>query len=186
MIRSSTPYRLVPARPAPVVVPQLDDDQRRVVAHRSGPLLVLAGPGTGKTTTLVEAVAARVALGTPLDRVLVLTFSRKAAAELRRRITARVGATVAAPAAWTFHAFCYALVRAWSDTDSCGSPPRLLSGPEQDVAIRELLRARRRPLRLARQSRPGDRHPRLRRGAGGAARPGAGAGSGAGRPGPAG
>ena len=128
---------------APLLAPaEVDHDrwQRAVVAHRDGPLLVLAGPGTGKTTTLVEAVAARVDEGARPEQVLVLTFSRKAAGELRDRITARLGRTTATPAAWTFHAFCYALLREHQDPLDYGTPLRLLSGPEQDVAVRELLR----------------------------------------------
>jgi superfamily I DNA/RNA helicase len=71
--------------------PVLDEHQRAVVRHESGPLLVLAGPGTGKTTTIVESVVDRVERrGTDPERVLVLTFSRKAAEELRERITARM------------------------------------------------------------------------------------------------
>ncbi|MFD9886323.1 ATP-dependent helicase [Streptomyces alboflavus] len=118
--------------------PQLDARQRSVVDHVGGPLLVLAGPGTGKTTTLVEAVAARVAKGTDPERVLVLTFSRRAAVELRDRMARRIGAADA-PQATTFHSFCYALVRAHQDADLFVEPLRLLSGPEQDVAVRELL-----------------------------------------------
>jgi len=49
-----------------VAPPRLDDAQRRVVEHAGGPLLVLAGPGTGKTTTLVEAAVARVDSGVPI------------------------------------------------------------------------------------------------------------------------
>ncbi|MFK4143932.1 ATP-dependent helicase [Streptomyces sp. NPDC004065] len=131
-------YRLVrtpPARPDP---PRLDAAQRAVVDHASGPLLVLAGPGTGKTTTLVESVAARTARGTDPERILVLTFSRKAAVELRDRMALRTGAA-RAPRATTFHSFCYALVRAHQDSDLFVEPLRLLSGPEQDVTVRELL-----------------------------------------------
>ncbi|MFF6988099.1 UvrD-helicase domain-containing protein [Streptomyces sp. NPDC010273] len=131
-------YRLVrtpPTRPAP---PRLDAPQRSVVDHGTGPLLVLAGPGTGKTTTLVESVAARIARGGDPARILVLTFSRKAAVELRDRMALRIGAA-RAPRATTFHSFCYALVRAHQDSDLFVEPLRLLSGPEQDVAVRELL-----------------------------------------------
>jgi superfamily I DNA/RNA helicase/RecB family exonuclease len=109
-----------------------------VVDHDTGPLLVLAGPGTGKTTTLVESVAARIARGGDPERILVLTFSRKAAVELRDRMALRIGAA-RAPRATTFHSFCYALVRAHQDSDLFVEPLRLLSGPEQDVAVRELL-----------------------------------------------
>ncbi|MFI7138381.1 ATP-dependent helicase [Streptomyces massasporeus] len=131
-------YRLVRTPPARVDPPLLDASQRSVVDHTRGPLLVLAGPGTGKTTTLVESVAERVARGVDPERILVLTFSRKAAVELRDRMARRAGAA-RAPQATTFHSFCYALVRAHQDNDLFVEPLRLLSGPEQDVSVRELL-----------------------------------------------
>ncbi|MFI8072641.1 UvrD-helicase domain-containing protein [Streptomyces sp. NPDC086033] len=133
-------YRLVRTPPARTDPPRLDAAQRAVVEHGSGPLLVLAGPGTGKTTTLVESVASRIARGGDPARVLVLTFSRKAAVELRDRMALRIGAA-RAPQATTFHSFCYALVRAHQDSDLFVEPLRLLSGPEQDVTVRELLAA---------------------------------------------
>lgn len=125
-----------PARwPAEPVV--LDDEQRAVVEHRGGPLLVLAGPGTGKTTTLVEAVARRVENGLDPGSVLVLTFSRRAARELSERITARLGVALGGPAAWTFHAWCYAQLRAFPLP---GDPAaRLLTGPERFTRLRELI-----------------------------------------------
>ncbi|MFH9824686.1 ATP-dependent helicase [Streptomyces bobili] len=131
-------YRLVRTRPVRVDPPRLDAAQRSVVDHTVGPLLVLAGPGTGKTTTLVESVAARVASGGDPARILVLTFSRKAAVELRDRMALRMGAA-RAPRATTFHSYCYALVRGEQDSGLFTEPLRLLSGPEQDVAVRELL-----------------------------------------------
>nr|WP_245174996.1 ATP-dependent DNA helicase [Streptomyces bohaiensis] len=115
----------------------MDAAQRAVVEHPGGPLLVLAGPGTGKTTTLVEAVAARVARGTPPERILVLTFSRRAATELRDRMSARLHGS--APLAATFHSYAYGLVRAHQDRELFAEPLRLLSGPEQDLYLRELL-----------------------------------------------
>ncbi|MFF3324745.1 ATP-dependent helicase [Streptomyces sp. NPDC002889] len=136
--RSPGAYRLVRTPPGPMDPPFLDAAQRAVVDHRAGPLLVLAGPGTGKTTTLVEAVAARIARGADPARILVLTFSRKAAVELRDRMALRLGGAHG-PQATTFHSFCYALVRAHQDADLFSEPLRLLSGPEQDVAVRDLL-----------------------------------------------
>ncbi|MFG3317763.1 ATP-dependent helicase [Streptomyces sp. NPDC048171] len=131
-------YRLVRTPPARRDPPHLDAAQRAVVDHAAGPLLVLAGPGTGKTTTLVESVADRIAKGGDPERILVLTFSRKAAVELRDRMALRMGAA-RAPRATTFHSFGYALVRAHQDSDLFVEPLRLLSGPEQDVTVRELL-----------------------------------------------
>src|SRR5215469_9223908 len=112
METASPAYRLVREPAVASLAPELDAAQRAVVAHAGGPLLVLAGPGTGKTTTIVESVVDRVALrGTDPSRVLVLTFSRKAAAELRERIMLRLGTTVRQPLAMTFHSYAYALVR---------------------------------------------------------------------------
>src|SRR6201996_6283751 len=124
----------------PPAAPVLDEAQQRVVDHKGGPLLVLAGPGTGKTTTIVEAVAERIERrGTDPGRVLVLTFSRKAAGELRDRITARLGRTTSEPLALTFHSYAYALVR--REVVLAGEqPPRLLSAPEQLLEIRRMLR----------------------------------------------
>ncbi len=128
-------YRLV-REAAPASAPLvLDADQQRVADHGGGPLLVLAGPGTGKTATLVEAVARRVEAGADPGRLLVLTFSRRAAAELRERLARRLGAGHVPPTAWTFHAFCLQLL-----AQHGGGPPTLLGGPEQDLAIREMLR----------------------------------------------
>ncbi|WP_432715453.1 ATP-dependent helicase [Streptomyces lavendulae] len=143
--RTRTPdaYRLVRTGPGRVAPPVLDAAQRAVVDHTRGPLLVLAGPGTGKTTTLIEAAAARVEAGVDPARVLILTFSRKAAVELRDRAALRLGGA-RAPQATTFHSFCYGLVRAHQDHELFADPLRLLSGPEQDVMVRTLLEGQRR------------------------------------------
>ena len=124
----------------------LDAEQRAVVDHRRGPLLVLAGPGTGKTATIVEAVAARmgdVADPLPGSAILVLTFGRRAAIEVRDRIMRRLGADAGLarsglPTVATFHSYAYALM-AEAAVSTGDAPPRLLSGAEEDVRIRELL-----------------------------------------------
>jgi superfamily I DNA/RNA helicase/RecB family exonuclease len=155
-VHPRTPFRLIrPLPPEQAAAPILDPEQLEVVAHRDGPLLVLAGPGTGKTTTLVEAVLDRTRGEDALtpDEILVLTFSRAAAGELRDRIGARltapsvneharVGAapTTGAPTVTTFHSFCYALLGQYDDPALLSDPLRLLSGPEQDVVIRELVK----------------------------------------------
>src|SRR3954468_14376214 len=136
MSPSSSCYRLVRPAIEPAPAPPLHPAPPAGGDPAAGPLLVLAGPGTGKTTTLVEAVVDRVERGASPDQVLVLTFSRKAADELRERIATRLGRTVAEPAAYTFHSWCFALVRAHAEP---GRLPRLLSQPERDVRVRELL-----------------------------------------------
>src|SRR6478736_5050009 len=141
---SPTTYHLV--RPHVVTeIPILDEHQQQVVDHAGGPLLVLAGPGTGKTTTLVEAIVARVEAGARPDQVLALTFSRKAAEQLRDRVTARLGRTMATPLSSTFHSFAYGLVRAHAAADLYAAPLRLLSAPEQDVILQEMLAGQQAP-----------------------------------------
>ncbi len=135
---SASPYRLVRTAASPVAAPVLDPAQQEVVAHRGGPLLVLAGPGTGKTTTVVEAVVARIEAGADPEQVLVLTFGRRAAAELRGRITARLGRATKEPLARTFHSYAFGILR--REAAARGEPaPRLLAGPEQDLVVRDLL-----------------------------------------------
>ncbi len=120
--------------------PRSTSKQQRVVDHEGGPLLVLAGPGTGKTTTLVEAIVDRVEQrGVSPDQILALTFSRKAAEHLRDQVTARLGRTMSTSLSSTFHSFAYGLVRRYSPPELYASPLRLLSAPEQDVILRELL-----------------------------------------------
>lgn len=151
-------YRLVRGAGLDASEVTLDAAQRAVVAHTDGPLLVIGGPGTGKTTTLVEAVAARVAEGADPAHVLVLTFGRRASAALRDRIEARIGAVagrhaaaggrvagsgarvMTEPVVRTFPAYAFGLLR--MAAAQRGEPaPRLLTGAEQDAVIRELLSA---------------------------------------------
>lgn len=120
-----------------VDAPDLDPSQRAVVEHGGGPLLVLAGPGTGKTTTLVELVVDRVARGMSPEDILVLTFSRKAAQDVRQRIARRLTGGVVP--AMTFHSYCYGLVRADSQPEEFADPLRLLSAPEQEWRVAEVL-----------------------------------------------
>jgi len=131
--------RLVRTPREPGSAPTLDAAQRAVVEHRGGPLLVLAGPGTGKTTTLVEAVVDRIERDdVDPEHVLALTFSRRAADELRQRIAGRLARTVREPLARTFHSYAFGLLR--REAVLRGEPaPRLLTGAEQDLLIRELL-----------------------------------------------
>ncbi|MFL6096808.1 MAG: ATP-dependent helicase, partial [Blastococcus sp.] len=131
-------YRLVAGEAPSVSAPRLDPTQQAVVDHPSGPLLVLAGPGTGKTTTIVEAVAARIDAGIDPEQILVLTFSRKAAAELRTRITGRVARTIREPLARTFHSYAYGVLRRAALLRG-DLPPRLLTSAEQDAVVAQLL-----------------------------------------------
>lgn len=94
----------------------------------AGPTVVLGGPGTGKTTTLVERVADLIASGVPKDRILVLGLSRRGAEELASRLVLRLGTD--APQATTLHSLCLRLVRGHFREAGYHRPPRALSGRE--------------------------------------------------------
>lgn len=137
---TSPSYHLVRPRAGVAAAPSLDAEQRLVVEHEGGPLLVLAGPGTGKSTTLVEAIVERIeGRGVDPESVLALTFSRKAAEQLRDRVTARLGRTTSSMLCATFHSFAYGLVRRYSPPELYAEPLRLLSAAEQDVVLQQLL-----------------------------------------------
>ena len=105
------------------------EQQKAVISHRGGNLLVFAGPGTGKTETLARRFASLVADGIEPRHILMLTFSRRAADEMRDRVLLRLRQLRASPLAVpelfvkTFHSFC----------------GRLLDGDNARVARRDLL-----------------------------------------------
>ena len=123
------------AAPAPV----LDPSQRAVVEHRGPVLRVLGAPGTGLSTVAVEVVAQRVERGeATADGCLLLAPTRLAAARLRDAATARLGGTTTTPLARTHQSLGFGILR--EAAALVGDPtPRLLSGPEQDVILGELL-----------------------------------------------
>ncbi len=92
---------------------ELNPEQRSAVRHRGGPLLILAGAGTGKTTTLCARVAWLVAEGSAPERILLLTFTRRAAREMLGRARALVSmpAGTAGILGGTFHSVAHRFVR---------------------------------------------------------------------------
>jgi DNA helicase-2/ATP-dependent DNA helicase PcrA len=90
----------------------LDPAQAEAVRHGDGPLVILAGAGTGKTRTLTARVAALIESGRRPEKVLLLTFTRRASADLISRAAATCGDTTAARRIWggTFHAIAHQLV----------------------------------------------------------------------------
>src|SRR4051794_29556816 len=88
----------------------LNRDQRAAVTHPGGPLLVVAGAGTGKTRALPCRFAWLVGEGVPADQILALTFSSAAAAEMRERLEALIEQPYEELHVSTFHAFCSRLL----------------------------------------------------------------------------
>ena len=108
---------LPPLRPAtpepPAVSHGLDESQRIAATWKDRPLLVDAGPGTGKTRTLVRRIAHLLEQGVPPASILALTFSNKAADEMRERLSALNPDAAIEMWVGTFHAFGLELVTKW-------------------------------------------------------------------------
>jgi DNA helicase-2/ATP-dependent DNA helicase PcrA len=110
--RPPEPSPAEPARTSAGMLEGLDPDQRTAAQMMTGPLLIVAGPGTGKTRTLTHRIAHLVQdQGVPPDRCLAITFTRRAAEELRERLERLIPEQAAQVAAMTFHALGYDLVR---------------------------------------------------------------------------
>ena len=133
---SKQPFNLVRQVLQPVPV-ALDAKQAAVVSHRGSPLVVQGGPGTGKTTVLIEAALARIQEGQNPDSILLLTYGRERASELRDAIALRTTKTMFEPLARTFHSLAFSILKMKAKGDP---DPILLSGPEQESYIRELLK----------------------------------------------
>jgi DNA helicase-2/ATP-dependent DNA helicase PcrA len=93
----------------------LNDPQRQAVSHRSGPLLILAGAGSGKTRVLTMRIANLIDHGVAVDRILALTFTNKAAREMRTRLNALLGRSPQGLWVGTFHAIATRMLRPHAD-----------------------------------------------------------------------
>lgn len=124
---------------APTYTPRPDPSQDRAAAHRGAPFLLEAGPGTGKTRTLVKRVSSLLSDGIDPAAILALTFSNRAAGELAERLA--LAEPTAAPRIWigTFHAFGLDLVRRHHDRLGLSSNPMLFDRSDAIEVLEEIL-----------------------------------------------
>lgn len=116
---------------------RLAAEQRRAVLAPDGPLLIVAGPGSGKTTVIAARIAYLIlSRRIPPTSILALTFAAKAARELRARLGSLLGASGHAVDVMTFHAFGLRVVRQWSEELGLGLGPLAVYG---DGEARSLL-----------------------------------------------
>ena len=116
----------------------LTDPQNTAVNHGDGPMLVLAGPGSGKTRVITRRIARLVSQGVPPWSILAVTFTNKAAGEMRQRVEEMVpgesGLTVT-----TFHSFCALLLRRYATDAGLESSYSIFDTSDQREAMKRAL-----------------------------------------------
>jgi DNA helicase-2/ATP-dependent DNA helicase PcrA len=123
------------------LVEELDEAQRRAVEHGEGPLVVATGAGTGKTRVLTSRVARLIDAGVAPERILLLTFTRRAAAAMTSRAAAMVGDTGVAQriAGGTFHAVAHRVVAEYAQ--HLGLADVSVLAPDDIIDLIDLLRS---------------------------------------------
>jgi DNA helicase-2/ATP-dependent DNA helicase PcrA len=119
---------------------KLNEEQRRAATHTGGPLLMLAGAGTGKTGTLVARAAWLRTQGVQASRILLLTFTRRAADDILARVAPTAVTAAERICGGTFHAVAHRIIRAHAESFSL--PPEFSVIDPADVAdVLDTLRA---------------------------------------------
>src|ERR1035437_50144 len=99
--------------------PDLNPSQLAAATFNGGHALVLAGAGSGKTKTIIARCEHLITNGLPARRIYVMAFTRKAAAEITSRVSAKFGLAAKELRASTFHAFCMSLIRQFPQAFGC-------------------------------------------------------------------
>ena len=118
----------------------LNPEQFQAATAGDGPILCLAAAGTGKTRTLVHRVAYLVENGVPADRIILLTFTNRAAREMLERAQAISGPSVDAIWSGTFHSVCARFLRRYGAGVGCAPSFRILDEDDQRQIIGQIIK----------------------------------------------
>ena len=117
----------------------LNQQQQAAVLHTRGPMLVLAGAGTGKTTVITRRIAHLIASGVQPEQILAVTFTKKAALEMKQRVQSSLGATIDSLTVCTFHALGYRLLRENRVRTDFRGNVNLISAKQQRQIVEKVL-----------------------------------------------
>ncbi len=119
---------------------ELNETQRAAVQHVDGPLLIIVGAGSGKTRVLTYRMAYLLEKGVPPSAILAVTFTNKAATEMRERVSALIGPRAEQVWVGTFHSMCVRILRRYADR--LGFPHQFLifDTVDQLAAVRAVLK----------------------------------------------
>ena len=118
-------------------IPALNSEQQKAVNASPGPVLVLAGPGSGKTRVLTQRVAYLISEGLQPHRLLAVTFTNRAAREMRGRIETQIDSRLQVRNVGTFHALCARLLRQESENTERTKDFVIYDSADQRVLIKE-------------------------------------------------
>ncbi|WP_342235778.1 UvrD-helicase domain-containing protein [Inquilinus sp. OTU3971] len=118
---------------------RLDPDQRAAAERVEGPLLIVAGPGSGKTRTLTHRIAHLIAGGMAPESCLAITFTRRAAAEMRERLEALLPGAAARMPIHTFHSLGLAFLREHGEAAGLHREFRVAGEAERAALMQEVL-----------------------------------------------
>ena len=123
---------------APTITANLTDAQHQAVEHFEGPLLVLAGPGSGKTRVITHRIVRLLQRGVQPDQILALTFTNKAAREMGTRVEQLLGGMRVRVS--TFHRFCSRILRRWPEYVGLKDNFTILDHGDQVSLIRHIMK----------------------------------------------
>ena len=116
-----------------------NEKQQECIDNISGKWLVLAGPGTGKTFTIIERIKNMLSKGIEPEKILCLTFTDAAAIEMKKRIEEELNVISCGVQIFTYHGFCSSIIEEFSDDFEIPSNYKVISDPISKVFVKECI-----------------------------------------------
>ena len=113
--------------------------QQEAIDNLTGQIMLLAGPGTGKTFTIIQRIEKMLSQGIKPSSILCLTFSDAAATEMKQRLTTKMGILASSVDIYTYHSFCNDIIKLYPQQFSLGVGVRLITETEKINIMKECI-----------------------------------------------